>query len=291
MEIKGKIAAVTGSGSGIGKAIAVALAREGADLVLADIRDERITEVAEEIRKLGRRAITVVTDVSKLESVENLYCRTLSEMGGVDILINNAGVHLSGPFHKTTLDDWKWMMDINVWSVIYGVHVFLPHFLERGSGHIVNTASIAGQVGVLDANIPYTTSKFAVVGLSESLALYLNKKGIGVTVICPGVVQTNIGKDGRRLKAEDGLDEAREKLYSSMSKNQPPRNFQVISPEDVGNQVIAAIKDNVFLVITHEEDKKNIQKRAQDIQRLINRRADVLAQREEMVGKLLQSMK
>jgi NAD(P)-dependent dehydrogenase (short-subunit alcohol dehydrogenase family) len=217
----------------------------------------------------------------------------MAHMGRVDILVNNAGVHMSGPFHNVTLEDWKWMMDINVWGVIYGVHVFLPHFLERGSGYIVNTASIAGQVGVLDASVPYTTSKFAVVGLSESLALFLTKKGIGVTVICPGVVQTNIGKGSRRIRANDGLDEARQKLYASMEnrQNRPAPNFQVISADDVGNQVVTAIKEDTFLVVTHDEDKKNIQKRATDIQRLIERRAEVIEERQQAINKILESMK
>ena len=294
MEIQGKVAVVTGSGSGIGKAIALSLAKEGADVVLADINEAGMKEVSEEITKLGRKTLSVKTNVAKLESIQNLFDQTLAKMGKVDILVNNAGVHMSGPFNKVTLDDWKWMMDINVWSVIYGVHVFLPYFLEKGAGHIVNTASIAGQVGVLDAAVPYTTTKFAVVGFSESLALFLNKKGIGVTVICPGVVETNIGKGSRRIKAEDGLDEAREKLYASFSENpqsRPQRPFQVISARDVGNMAANAIKENKFLVITHEEDKKNIQKRADDIQRLIQRRADVVAEREVMIHKLLQTMK
>jgi NAD(P)-dependent dehydrogenase (short-subunit alcohol dehydrogenase family) len=294
MEIQGKVSVVTGSGSGIGKAIALSLAGEGADVVLADINEAGMQEVSEEIAKLGRRTLSVKTDVAKLESIQNLFDQTLASMGQVDILVNNAGVHMSGPFNNVTLDDWKWMMDINVWSVIYGVHVFLPYFLKKGAGYIVNTASIAGQVGVLDAAVPYTTTKFAVVGFSESLALFLNKKNIGVTVICPGVVETNIGKGSRRIKADDGLDEARDKLYASFAQNpqsRPRRPFQVISAADVGNMAVAAIKENKFLVVTHDEDKKNIQKRADDIQRLIHRRADVIAEREAMIQKLLQTMK
>ena len=296
MDIQGKIAVVTGAGSGIGKAIAVSLAKEGADVVISDINEQGMAETAKEITNLGGKNISVKTDVSKLESIENLYQQTISEMGDVDILVNNAGVHMSGPLSGVTIDDWKWMIDINLWSVIYGVHVFLPHFMKKDSGYFVNTASIAGQVGVLDTSTPYTASKFAVVGLSESMALFLKQKskGVGVTVICPGVVETNIGKGSRRIKHNDGLDDARDKLYASFSENpssRPKSPVQVISAEDVGNMAVNAIKENIFRVITHEADTKNIQKRAQDIQRLVNRRAEVLEEREKMMNKLLEGMK
>ena len=296
MDIQGKIAVVTGAGSGIGRAIAISLAREGADVVVSDLNEQGMAETAEEISKLGRKTIAVKTDVSKLEDVENLYKLTLSQMGDVDILVNNAGVHMSGPLSGVTLDDWKWMMDINVWSVIYGVHVFLPHFMKKESGHIVNTASIAGQVGVLDTSTPYTAAKFAVVGLSESMALffYQKHKGIGVTVICPGVVQTNIGKGSRRIRHNDGLDDARDKLYAQFTENpdsRPKSPFAVISAEDVGDMAVKAIRENNFLVVTHEEDIKNIEKRAKDIQRLITRRAEVLGEREKVISKMLEGIK
>ena len=295
MDIQGKTAVVTGAGSGIGRAIAVSLAKAGADIVISDINELGMDETAAEIKKAGQKTHCVRTDVAKLESIENLYQETISHMGDVDILVNNAGVHMSGPLNNVTLDDWKWMIDINLWSVIYGVHVFLPHFMKKESGYIVNTASIAGQVGVLDASTPYTASKFAVVGLSESMALYLYQKckGIGVTVICPGVVQTNIGKGSRRIPVKDGLDEAREKLYASFSENpekRPKRPFEVISAEDVGDMAVSAIQDNRFLMVTHKEDGKNILKRAQDVQRLITRRAEVLGEREKMIQQLLENI-
>ena len=167
MEIQGKIAVVTGAASGIGRSTAIALAREGADVVLADLNREGLTEVRGEIEKLGRRGLAIPADVTKLNDIQNLYDRSISEMGRVDILMNNAGVHMSGPVEKTTIDDWKWIVDINLWGVVNGIHVFLPHMLERGNGCVVNTASSAGLVGALDISIPYTMTKFAMVGLSE----------------------------------------------------------------------------------------------------------------------------
>ena len=173
MEIQGKIAVVTGAASGIGRSTALALAREGADVVLADLNRDGLTEVRAEIEKLGRTGLAIPADVTKLNDIQNLYDRSISEMGRVDILMNNAGVHMSGPVEKTAVDDWKWIVDINLWGVVNGIHVFLPHMLERSSGHIVNTASSAGLAGALDRSIPYTMTKFAVVGLSEGLAVYL----------------------------------------------------------------------------------------------------------------------
>ena len=148
MEIQGKIAVVTGAASGIGRSMALALAREGADLVLADLNRDGLAEVRSEIEAMGRRGLAIPADVTKLKDLQNLYNQSISEMGPVDILVNNAGVHMTGPVDKMTIDDWKWIVDINLWGVVNGINVFLPHMLDRGSGYIVNTASSAGLAGV-----------------------------------------------------------------------------------------------------------------------------------------------
>ncbi len=126
MDINGCIAVVTGSGSGIGKAIALALANEGADVVVADINDDWIDNVCHEIEALGRKTLGVHTDVSKYADIQNLYNKSIQAMGRVDILVNNAGIHMIGPINLTTLEDWKEIVDTNLWSVIYGVHTFFP---------------------------------------------------------------------------------------------------------------------------------------------------------------------
>ncbi len=269
MQIQGKIAVVTGAASGIGRSTALALAKEGADVVLADLNCDGLTKVRGEIEKLGRTGLAIPADVTKLNDIQNLYDRSISEMGRVDILMNNAGVHMSGPVEKTPVDYWKWIVDINLLSVVNGIHVFLPHMLERSSGYIVNTASSAGLAGDLDRSIPYTMTKFAVVGLSEGLAVYLRDKGIGVTVICPGLVSTNIAASQRFTPVGDGHDESRRELLKAFEVNSKQGKFpdfvsdlissldspvaaalaSVISPERVAEETIRAIRENTFLVV------------------------------------------
>jgi len=267
MEIQGKIAVVTGAASGIGRATATALAREGADLVLADVNDDRLEEVRKEITALGRRGVAVHTDVSKLQDVRNLFDRSISEMGRVDILMNNAGVHLLGPAEKISIADWEWIVGINLWGVVYGINAFLSHMLERGSGHIVNTASMSGLIGV-ESSVPYVATKFAVVGMSECLAAYVRPKGIGVTVLCPGFVATNIVEHERLVPFGDGFDDERRAFLEAVKRGEWSR-FEalpggVASPEQVAQKVVHAIKENVFLVYTHLGHKEAVVRKAQD---------------------------
>jgi len=267
MEIDGKIAVVTGAASGIGRATAIALAREGADLALADVRDDRLEEARKEITALGRRSIAVHTDVSKLQDVRTLFDRCVSEMGQVDILMNNAGVHLVGPTEKISIADWEWIVGINLWGVVYGINVFLAHMLERGSGHIVNTASMAGLIGA-EPSVPYVATKFAVVGISECLAAYLRPKGVGVTVVCPSFVATNIAEQERLVPFGDGFDDARRAFLEALKRGEWSR-FNVIpggviSPEQVAEKVVHAIKENIFLVYTHRGQKEAVVAKAQD---------------------------
>lgn len=279
MEIVGKVAVVTGGGSGIGRATAIALAKEGADVVVAARNEASLTPVCEEIRALGRQAVAVGTDVSKLADVRNLFDRSVEAMGRVDILMNNAGVHMMGPIENTSIDDWQWMISINLWGVIHGVNVFLPHMLERGSGHIVNTASIAGQVGGLDGALPYTTTKFAVVGFSEGLAVHLRPKGIGVSVLCPGLVQTDIVSRQRTIPTGDTVvDTARSALLEVVKKgNWSLLQGQVVQADFVAGLVVDAIKNNRFLILTHDDSREMILRRAKDPEGLI----DELSQRSE----------
>jgi len=291
MQINGKIAVVTGAGSGIGKATALALAKEGADLVLADINDDRLEESRSAIAKLGRKALAVRTDVSKRGDVQGLFDKSVAEMGRVDILMNNAGVHISGPVEKISVADWEWIIGINLWGVIHGVSVFLPHMLERGSGHIINTASIAGLLGMADPSIPYTTTKFAVMGLSEALAVYLRMKGIGVTVICPGLVQTNIIEGARRIPVGDGFDPLREALSEALMRGERPafvqEEIEILGPEAVADLAVQAVKENRFLVLTHADTKELVLQRAEDIDGMIEQRARERAEIQERLTALL----
>ena len=291
MEIEGKVAVLTGAASGIGKATAVALAQGGADVVLADVNDERLAEVKGEIEVLGCRVLTVHTDVSKLEAVQSLFDQSISEMGRVDILMNNAGVHLSGPVDKVSIDDWEWIIGINLWSVIYGVHIFLPHMLERGSGHIVNTASIAGLIGWKDPAIPYTATKFAIVGISEGLAAYLKNKGVGVTVICPDIVLTDLETTARFIPAGDGLDPARRKLLDALHEGQADflellasLQIVVLRPEEVAVAVVDAIRKGTCLVTPHPGTKEMMLQRALDFDGMIAEAASQQQAREGLIS-------
>ncbi len=178
MEIEGKVAAITGGASGIGRATALELVRRGATgVVLADLNDERLAETKDAIEALGAKAVTVHCDVSKDADVERYRDEALAAFDDVDIVMNNAGVAMIGPAEGLSMDEWDWILQINLYGVIRGVRAFLPHLLERGSGHVVNTSSVAGLFAYAWDHPAYITAKHGVVGLTESIALYLKPNG------------------------------------------------------------------------------------------------------------------
>ncbi|MCA9771762.1 MAG: SDR family NAD(P)-dependent oxidoreductase [Myxococcales bacterium] len=196
MELKGKVAFVTGAASGIGRASAAAYARAGADVVVTDLNAEGLAPVVEEIRKLGTEALPLALDVTKPDAFEAAARDAIAWKGRVDLVMNNAGVALSGIISEYSLEDWRWIVDVNLWGVVHGVHFFLPHMLERGEGHFVNVASAAGLLGS-PGLAAYSTTKFAVVGLTESLRAELRCRGVSATVVCPGFIRTNIARASR----------------------------------------------------------------------------------------------
>lgn len=205
----GKTAVVTGAASGIGKATCVALAERGCQVVLVDLDAAATEDARRAVQAAGARALVVTADVRKLDEVTAVYRRTLDAFGDVHVLVNNAGILRVGPAFEVSEEDWRQVIDVNMWGVIHGCRVFGPHFKAQGAGHIVNIASAAGLSG-LAYSASYATSKFAVVGLSESLRWELAQFGVGVTVVCPGAVKTGIanGSGGPRtaeLVARFGL--------------------------------------------------------------------------------------
>jgi NAD(P)-dependent dehydrogenase (short-subunit alcohol dehydrogenase family) len=188
----GGVAVITGAGSGIGRATALRLGRHGATVHAADIDGDAAEATAEEIRRGGAVATAHLVDVADAGAVERLADLAFAADGRVDILHNNAGIAHSGPVEETPLSDWRRIVEINLMGVIHGVHAFVPRMLEQGGeSQIVNTASGLGLIAGVEL-APYCTTKFAVVGLSESLNAELLSRGIGVTALCPGIIATNI---------------------------------------------------------------------------------------------------
>ena len=242
MDVDGAVAVITGGASGIGRATALELARRGAHVVLADINDARLAEAHTHVEALGRRCLTVHCDVSQDAEVEDLRDEAIATMGRVDIVMNNAGVAMLGPAEGLTMEEWNWILQINLFGVIRGVRAFVPHLLERGSGYVVNTASVAGLYAYAWDHPTYITAKFAVAGLTEALAIYLRPLGVGVSVLCPGLVNSNMG-DTARMGGVDDIS----KWLRPMPLEEP------VEPEYVATLVADAIRDERYLILTHPD--------------------------------------
>ena len=186
---EGKVALVTGAASGLGRALCLAAAAEGATVIAVDINGDGAGETAAAIEEQGFSCTARQADVSSRQDMESLAASVLSEFGHVDILVGTAGVGVGGRVEMLKLEDWELAVGVNLWGNIHGVHYFLPRMIERGEGHIVAVSSIGGLVP-LPGNCPYATAKFALVGMFESLRFDLAKYGIGVTTVCPGAMRT-----------------------------------------------------------------------------------------------------
>ena len=231
-------AVVTGAASGIGRATAIALAQQGANLVLADIQKDRLDVVAEQIRLLGRPCWPRVVDVSVPGDIENLARFVESEAGGATILFNNAGVAMAGEVVDTSLDDFRWIMGINFWGPLVGIKAFLPAMIQRKHGHIVSTASFMGLCPT-PGTAAYSATKAAVIALSEALRQEVRQHNIGVTAICPGVINTSIVESSRYHEASGGA--SKESTVAFYRDRGWP-------PDRVAQAVIKAIRQNKGIV-------------------------------------------
>ncbi len=233
-DLSGKWSLVTGAASGIGRETALALARRGSNLVLCDLDAARLAAAEEEVRALGRRVIAAPVDVASRAAMQAFAARVHGEIGALDILMNNAGVGIGGGFLHTSLDDWDWIVGINLRGVVHGCHFFLPPMVERRRGHVINVASAAGYTAS-EALAAYCTTKFAVVGLSEALREELAPHGIGVSAICPGIINTPITASSRLVgPVTPGMREEMIALYRR-------RNY---GPERVAVNILRAVQRN-----------------------------------------------
>jgi NAD(P)-dependent dehydrogenase (short-subunit alcohol dehydrogenase family) len=236
-DLQNRVVVITGAGSGIGRATALRFAREGARLHLVDIDEAAVEAARGEALAVGAPAVEAhVANCADAAAVEALAAAVVAAEGRVDVLHNNAGVCFIGPMEQQSLADWKWLLDVDLWGVINGIHAFLPQMIRQGGGHIVNTASMAGLMG-LPMVAAYSTAKHAVVGLSESLNIELGVHGIRVTAICPGSVRTNVMRNAR-FSLGGG---AREGMIRSLG-------FTPTTPDHVARQVVDAVKRDRGLV-------------------------------------------
>lgn len=242
-DFNGKVVVVTGAASGIGREIALAFARRGARLSLCDIDGEGLSRVRDGLESLGCENFTEVVDVSQARQVGEFCDSTYRQMGRVDVLCNNAGVGYGGRFEENSLDDWKWIMGVNLWVFIHGCHFFYPRIIEPcGEGHIVNIASGAG-IMPLPMTTAYCCTKYGVVGFSETLRAEAAVHGIGVTAICPGFVSTNITK---ALRMSSGTERSSaQEMAVKVDKFFMRFGY---SPEKVADSVLRAVEKNKAVV-------------------------------------------
>ena len=213
--LRGSTVLVTGAGSGIGRELALLAARRGADLVICDVDEPGLAEVETAVRDRGGRVLARRVDVASRDQMRDFAEAVQGEAGPVDLLVNNAGVGLGAGFLDTELEDWDWVLAVNLLGVVHGCHFFVPRMVERGAGgHVVNLSSMAGFFAS-PSLAAYSTSKFAVLGLSEALREELRPHGIGVTAICPGMINTPITRNApaRGLLADPAARQRVVSLY------------------------------------------------------------------------------
>ncbi|SDS44191.1 SDR family NAD(P)-dependent oxidoreductase [Bradyrhizobium canariense] len=274
-ELAGKTAFVTGGAGGIGLALGKAFAEAGMKVMLADIEVDALAAAVEGLRGLGSDVRGVTCDVADAASVERAAKAAYEAFGNVHVIGNNAGVAAGGGIDHISLDNWRWVLDVNLMGVLHGIRTFLPHIRAHGEGgHIVNTASMAGLQSGLGFS-PYVASKFAVVAMSEGLAGQLKPLGIGVTVICPGYVRTRIGESGRNRPQRYGATQPPDPASpAGLLVAQIAEHLQSgLDPSEVAARVLSAIREDELYVFTHPEMRGEVDERFAAIQAAMDRAA------------------
>jgi NAD(P)-dependent dehydrogenase (short-subunit alcohol dehydrogenase family) len=230
----GKLALVTGAGSGIGRETALLCARRGANLAICDVNSAGLAETEDEARRLGSDVVASTVDVADRDQMLAFAAAVHDRVDAVDLLVNNAGVGLGATFLETPLEDWDWIVPINLMGVVHGCHIFVPAMVRRGrGGHVVNLSSAAGYFAN-PSLAAYSATKFAVLGLSEALRTELRPSGIGVTAICPGLINTPITRNSRLRGDAVGQRERIVRLYER-------RNY---GPDRVAQRILHAVQRN-----------------------------------------------
>jgi len=262
--LEGKVAAVTGAASGLGRAMALAFAGEGMHAALADIDEPGLKSTLNEVQGRGVRAFAMRVDVSRYQEVESFCSKAIAQFGATHVVCNNAGVSPLGAVWENTLADWQWILGVNLWGVIHGVRAFVPRLLAQGEGHVVNTASVAGLISPPGMGA-YNVTKHAVVALSESLYHDLRLRGspVGVSVLCPAYVPTGIA-DSERNRPRELLNPARKPSKEEAMLKKAVASGK-LSADDVARAVVTAVKEERFYVLTHPRIKGAIRARMEDI--------------------------
>ena len=265
-DVAGKTAFITGGASGMGLAMARSFAGAGMKVAIADIEESALAAVADEFAETNASVITLQVDVSDANTVADAATKTQDAFGNVHVLVNNAGIVTGSTFADAEQNDWRWTMNVNLDGVFNGLDAFLKDMIGQGEGgHLVNTASLAGHLAVPGLGV-YGTSKFAVVGLSETLRIELAEHGIGVSVLCPGVVNTNIFTASRnRPKELAAKQEANFEQFDPNDQEQPEVIRSIIEPDVVGDMVLHAIQDEQFYIFTHPHTAPFVAARSQEI--------------------------
>src|SRR5256885_8690552 len=265
-DLRGKVVAVTGAASGLGRAMALAFAGEGMHLALADVDDKALSGVHDELRAKGARVTSERIDVANALEVEKFAEKSVAALGAVHVVCNNAGVSPLGAAWENSADEWRWILGVNLWGVINGVRSFTPRLIGQGEGHIVNTASVAGIISP-PGSAAYNVTKHAVIALSETLYHDLRERNssVGVSVLCPAYVPTGIADSERNRPA--GIEP------SSKTKETIAREAMLrkavssgrLSADDVARAVVQAVKGDRFYLLPHPPIKGAIRARMEDI--------------------------
>jgi short-subunit dehydrogenase len=242
-ELKGKVAVVTGAGHGIGRETALALAHQGCPLAICDVNEAALEGVRHELEQLGATVTAHVVDVSDKTQMASFVSEVIAAHGEVQILINNAGVTVYASFEEHSIEDLEWILGVNLWGVIYGCKLFLPHLKAAGEGHIVNLSSVFGIIAP-PLQTSYVASKFAVRGFSESLRAELADQNVGVTSVHPGAIKTNIIQNARLVTdTHKELRDSTQRLFDRLGT----------TPDVVAARIVQAIEHNSPRVLITKE--------------------------------------